>query len=109
MRAAEQEKAKEASAQRAKDKAYKSKAQARLAADPDLGPVFQVAKRNQFMTDFMGMKRGGCKCNRCDVYVWRPVRLSSCASRNASVNCLICGCEPGKHKECGYATQEDCL
>jgi len=58
---------------RAQEAHEKQLAESKLARDP----VFQLAKRQGFMTDFMGVKRGRCKCNGCDVYVWRPVRVSS--------------------------------
>jgi len=40
-------------------------------------PYFQLARRKGWATDFMGTKRGKCKCKKCDFYCWKAVRLSS--------------------------------
>eukprot|EP00747_Dinoflagellata_sp_TGD_P098422 gnl/TRDRNA2_/TRDRNA2_167447_c0_seq2.p1 gnl/TRDRNA2_/TRDRNA2_167447_c0~~gnl/TRDRNA2_/TRDRNA2_167447_c0_seq2.p1 ORF type:complete len:502 (+),score=128.88 gnl/TRDRNA2_/TRDRNA2_167447_c0_seq2:227-1507(+) len=46
-------------------------------------PLYQQAKKQGFMTDFMGQKRGKCTSKNCrmggtcEFYLWRPVRLSS--------------------------------
>ena len=53
-------------------------AKAQVLSDPLLRGLHQRAKKNGYMADFMGVKRGPCsKCKHCDVYLWRPVKLSS--------------------------------
>lgn len=79
----------------------------KLTRHPQLAGIFSLAKRKGWMCDFVGMKRGRCKCNTCEVYCWMPRKLSSCASANVPVQCLVCGCLPSKHVDLGYATQED--
>lgn len=72
----EQQKA-EADAARAKEE-QAAAAKAQVLNDPLLRGLHQRAKKNGYMADFMGVKRGACsKCKHCDVYLWRPVKLSS--------------------------------
>lgn len=64
--------------QRAQEQAEKAKAMSRVTADPLVQQLFKRAQRDGYMTDFMSCKRGKCKkCKSCEVYVWRPVRMSS--------------------------------
>eukprot|EP00930_Biecheleria_cincta_P062664 TRINITY_DN48119_c0_g1_i1.p1 TRINITY_DN48119_c0_g1~~TRINITY_DN48119_c0_g1_i1.p1 ORF type:complete len:521 (+),score=159.50 TRINITY_DN48119_c0_g1_i1:86-1564(+) len=65
--------------QRAQEQAEKAKAMSRVTADPFVKQLFNKAKRDGFMSDFMSCKRGKCnKCkSSCEVYVWRPVRMNS--------------------------------
>mmetsp|Transcript_17871 Transcript_17871/g.41675 ORF Transcript_17871/g.41675 Transcript_17871/m.41675 type:complete len:467 (-) Transcript_17871:139-1539(-) len=36
----------------------------------------QLARKQGWMVDFLGVKRGKCtKCKHCEVYVWKPVRM----------------------------------
>jgi len=37
----------------------------------------RIAWQQGYMTDFMGAKRGKCKCKKCPIYCWTPVRMSS--------------------------------
>eukprot|EP00931_Biecheleriopsis_adriatica_P078494 TRINITY_DN51956_c0_g1_i1.p1 TRINITY_DN51956_c0_g1~~TRINITY_DN51956_c0_g1_i1.p1 ORF type:complete len:490 (-),score=164.62 TRINITY_DN51956_c0_g1_i1:84-1553(-) len=64
--------------ERAEAEAEKAKAMARVMSDPLVRSLHQKAKRDGYMADFMGVKRGGCrKCSHCEVYLWRPVKLNS--------------------------------
>lgn len=72
----EQQKAEADAAKAKEEQAMAAKAQ--VLNDPLLRGLHQRAKKNGYMADFMGVKRGACsKCNHCDVYLWRPVKLSS--------------------------------
>lgn len=65
-------------AARAEAEAVQAKAMANVLRDPVLNGLLQRAKKNGYMADFMGVKRGACsKCKFCEVYLWRPVKLSS--------------------------------
>lgn len=68
-----QELEREKAAEKAKVEEEKQAAIARIAREP----YYLLAKKQGYMSDFMGQKRGKCKCNKCDFYVWRPVRLNS--------------------------------
>merc|ERR1712205_130791 len=79
----------------------------KLRGDPHMWSIAQTALQKGWMTDFMSQKRGRCKCKKCEVYVWRPQKLSSCAARDVPVHCMVCGCHPSSHQEHGFATLED--
>mmetsp|Transcript_48347 Transcript_48347/g.87399 ORF Transcript_48347/g.87399 Transcript_48347/m.87399 type:complete len:883 (-) Transcript_48347:236-2884(-) len=79
----------------------------KILGDPVLSNVYQVAKRQGWMGDFMSKKRGACKCGKCEIYVWRPQRVSSCAARNVGTDCALCGCPPRDHQDLGFAEHSE--